>query len=323
MSNIENSFPSEFHFSTEQIFSNPEILLQKKITQLTLCDDKIFCDKDKVLRLIRIFEELKNPIYVTFCLELKVLDKTLINEFCKIPCCLQFEFLPSFLDKDKKFVEKKVRLLNDSGLVFGFEVDAKNFASIKSFKLMLDEIVNFYPNHVYISCENLTPTEKLSSQDIKKCKNLAFAMETFYSYGRAVPWFLAILQCLKIRPSSFFSDFAEWQECNNCAFNSKFDVEKANHAEIEKMQLNFLEIKFSEKNCMHLFACASDLIRLHGAFSRAISEGQTSTLSLSYHPDDIFSPYCMDIALFTDEVCLEPCKVCVFPTADGADFKIE
>ncbi|MGP1587312.1 MAG: hypothetical protein ACTTHG_03105 [Treponemataceae bacterium] len=311
-----------FYFSMQELFSHPEILLEKRITQLRLCDRNFLCDKKKLLKFIQKLNDVKwngktSFPYITFEINMEIIDKDSVDMFLQIPCGLQLEFLQDYLNGQRKIFARKIALLNKAGLVFGFDVCSNEFATIKLFKSCIDEICNYYPNHVYIDNESLAPSEKLSTQDIKNIKRLSFSFEIFYSYGRAVPWFLAVLQPLRIKSSSFFSDFAEWQECNNCGLNSSFDCEAAEHEDIEKMQLSFLKLKYEEKKAEHIFAAVKDLVCIHGSFSRCSCENTQSIIELSYHPDDILSPYAMDLQNFAEQVCLEPCKVKIFSDSDG------
>lgn len=306
----------------QELFSHPEILMKKQISQLRLYGKDFLCDKKKLIKFIQKLNDLNwdektNFPYITFEIDMEIIDNETVDMFLKIPCGLQFEFLQDYLNAQRKIFARKIALLNRAGLVFGFDVCSIDFATIKLFKSCIDEICNYYPNHVYISNENLVPSEKLSTQDIKNIKRLSFSFEVFYSYGRAVPWFLAVLQPLRIKSSSFFADFAEWQECNNCGLNSGFDCETAEHEDIEKMQLSFLKLKYEEKKAEHIFAAVKDLVCIHGSFSRCSCENKQSIIELSYHPDDILSPYVMDLQNFAEEVCFEPCKVKIFLGSDG------
>ncbi len=224
---------------------------------------------------------------------------------------------------EKKAFSKKVMLLNNAGLVFGFEIildKAKNCTSLKMFRELLDFSISLYPNHIFFDDSSLSQTASLSKNDIMLIKRSIFACNTYYSLGRAVPWFSAVLFPLRIRPSFFFSDFAEWQECNNCSFSDGFDPNTADHCDIETMQALFLKLKYEEKKLMHLYAAAVDLLKIHGAFSRVLVSGKKTQIELSYHPDDILSPCAMDIARFCDEVCMEPSRVEVFLTDEGPDY---
>ena len=230
--------------------------------------------------------------------------------------------------KNKAFV-RKCALLNDTGLVFGFVFDAgdaqqKTQLSIKKIRALVDFMIEQYPNHLQLECDTLKPSAVLSTQDIKSVRAFFHAAETFYTYGRAVPWFLTVLEPLKIRPSVFLGDFAEWQRCNNCGVSSGtgsgFSAENAPHTEIEKMLLSFVKLKYEEKKLPYVYPAAEDMIRLHGAFSRAGAEQTETILDLSYLPDDIFSPYAQNLKLFAGEVCMESCTVKVFSGREGPDF---
>ncbi|MCR4789759.1 MAG: hypothetical protein K5839_01630 [Treponemataceae bacterium] len=310
----------EIHFTTEQLFSNPQILAEEKIGELELSDDQFFSDKSKFLKFIQKLQDVNTVCNITFNLKPSFIDGQIVKAFSQIFCSLQFEFLPSFLAGEKKFFSKKMAMLNDAGLVFGFVIDASNFSSMKEFRLCLDEALSYYPNHIYVESDRLKATDKLSTQDIKNIRRLSFALETFYSAGRAVPWFNALLMSLRIKAWVFLSDFAEWQDCNNCGLNTDFDCEKAGHSEIEKMQLSFIKLKYEEKHLDYIFPACQDLVRLHGAFARADFEGESTSLELSYHPDDILSPYAMDLVSFVEEVCMEEYSVKVIPGENGPEI---
>ena len=312
----------EFNFSLLELEKNPRFLLEKNIQQVTISDAELSSDKNRFVKLIKLIEKQVPEVHFTFYISPAIIDKEIVENLSSIACTLQIDFLSEYLGEKRKFFSKKIRLLNDYGLVFGFNIDSANFPTIKSFKNALDEAINYYPNHIYINNEKLKPSDKLSTQDIKKIQELSFAMEVFYSVGRAVPWFLAAIQPLRLRPSQFFADFAEWQRCNNCSKESNFLPENVNHQEIEKMQLIFLKLKCEEKHLHSIFFPLKDLVCLHGAFSRCVFEGEESTLELSYHPEDILSPIAMDLIKFTEEVCLENHSVKIFLTEYGPNYEI-
>jgi len=316
------SIMNQFYFSCEEIFSHPELLLQNGITEFELSDEKFLSDKTWLLTFLIKLQNLKNCPNITFYVKPDVLDAKIVNLMCTIPCALQIDFLPDYLGDKKKFFSKKMALLNDSGLIFGFDIHVSQFPTIKQFKMSISESLSYYPNHLYFDTENLLPTEKLSTQDIKNIKRLSFALETFYSAGRAVSWFMSVIYSLRLRPDAFFSDFAEWQDCNNCSQNSDFNLNQVSYDEIQKMQLSFLKLKYEEKNLSYIYPIAHDLVCLHGAFSSCDLDGTSSTVELFYHPDDVLSPYAMDLRTFSDESYLEPCSVLVSSGKDGSELKI-
>ena len=318
----------------------------------------------------KISSENSEDILYEFEISSAVVDKDVVSALSEIYSSIDIlvtDELCSGCDKGEPYKNKafarKCALLNDAGLVFGFVFDAaeaqeKNSLSIKKIRALVDFMIEQYPNHIQLECEGLKPTAVLSTQDIKTVRDFFYAVETFYTYGRAVPWFLTVLEPLKLRPSVFFSDFAEWQRCNNCGLGSGsravsgagsgaltglgsgfdtrisvgagsgariglgsgFSAENAPHTEIEKMLLNFVKLKYEEKKLPYVYPAAEDMIRLHGAYSRAAAEQTETVLDLSYLPDDLFSPYAQDIKLFASEVCMESCSVKVFSGREGPDF---
>ena len=229
---------------------------------------------------------------------------------------------------DKKLYSSKAKILNDTGLVFGFTMSfgKPEADTFRAFRDRLDFAVSLYPNHInfpQLEDDRLPrSTAFFSSKDLDFARGMAFACHTFYTCGRAVTWFNTILQALKINASSFFSDFDEWQQCNNCSYITDFRPEEHPHLEIEKMQLNFLKEKFEEKHKQHLFPAVTDIIKLNGAFSRLTAENEEAVIETSYNPEDIFSPYAMNITSFVENVTMENCSVKIFFNRDEPDFKI-
>ena len=95
----------------------------------------------------------------------------------------------------------------------------------------------------------------------------------------------------------------------------------ASHKEIEKMQVVFLEEKYSEKRLERLLPVAVDLVRINGAFSRLEGEGEETELKLSFNPDDLMSPAAFDIAAFEENVCMEDCRVKICVANGEPDYK--
>ncbi|MCR4626020.1 MAG: hypothetical protein K5640_00050, partial [Treponema sp.] len=83
-----------------------------------------------------------------------------------------------------------------------------------------------------------------------------------------------------------------------------------------------LQEKFEEKHKQALFTVVKDVVRLNGAFSRLSGEGEACEIELSYNPEDLFSPEICNIQSFADNVLLEPCRVKIFESPQGPDFKI-
>lgn len=322
-----------FNLKSGEIESKLSECVKKGMTEFSLYDDEYANNKGKMLSFIKTVQTTSPDLFVSIVINPYILDMEIARECTKINCSLEIPLEPAkngFFDK--KFFTRRATMLNNASLVFGFRLSYADFEkdSLKFFKERLDFAISQFPNHItFLQTESseLSETAKVSqifsAKEIRIARNIAFACRTFYSAGRAVPWFNTVLHALKISSSTFFSDFSEWQRCNNCDFNSGFIPENLMHNEIEKMQLLFLQEKFEEKNKIHLFKALTDIVSLNGALSRLVSDGTESVLETEYNPEEIFSPESMDLSSFVNDVCMEHCTVKVFINDSGEpDFKV-
>ena len=326
---------TEYKFTSQELESQIASLSQKGITELSVTDEKVAHDKNRLLRLMKLIAQHASEVFVSFLVDASLIDREVIsaaqNIFCSFDIPLECSEKGGKLLFDKKFYANKARLLNESGLVFGFHLTyaATPGDSLKLFSERLDFAVQQYPNHIefpQIMNSELEPpkvTGTFSAQDIRWCRDTAFACRTFYTAGRAVPWFLSILKPLRIYPSRFFSDFAEWQRVNNCSYKSGFNPEGENHKSIEKMQLLFLDEKYEEKHCHSLISLMHDIVKINGAMSRLAGEGEESLITTSYNPDDLLSEEACDLTAFAENVCMEECKVKIFSNGEYPDYEIQ
>ena len=325
----------EYKFKAEELESQIASLSQKGITELSVTDEKVAHDKNKLLRLMKLIVQHAPEVFVSFLVDASLIDREVIsaaqNIFCSFDIPLECREKGGHLLFDKKFYANKARLLNESGLVFGFHLTyaATPGDTLKLFSERLDFAVQQYPNHIefpQIMNSDLEPpkvTGTFSAQDIRWCRDTAFACRTFYTAGRAVPWFLSILKPLRIYPSRFFSDFAEWQRVNNCSYKSGFNPEGEKHTAIEKMQLLFLDEKYEEKHCHNLITLMNDIVKINGAMSRLAGEGEEAVITTSYNPDDLLSEEACDLTSFAENVCMEECKVKIFSNGEYPDYEIQ
>ena len=322
-----------YKLSAAELESQIPHLSEKKITELTICDEALSKNKKKVIFIMNKLAQFAPEVFVSFLVDASVIDKELVaaasQVFVALEIPLECKEKGGKLLFDKKYYAGKARLLNDYGLVFGFSLTYGLVAgdSQKAFMERLDFVVQQYPNHIdFPQTENDENEPKVtgifSAKDIRYCRDVAFACRTFYSAGRAVPWFLSVLKPLRIYPSRLFADFSEWQRVNNCDYKSGFVPESEKHIALEKMQLLFLEQKYEEKNQRQYIGLVNNIIRINGAMSRLAGEGEESVLEIQYHPDDLFGPESMSLEDFIEDVCMEQCKVKIFAGEDGPDYEV-
>ena len=317
---------------TSQLIKEIPLFSQKHITEFMLHDRSLSKDRKGLESIIKTFIQKAPDVFVSLRIDVNILDIKMVQLLSQLYCSLEIPVEGTVKNDvllfDKKLYSSKAKMLNDAGIVFGFDMcwACQKCDTFKAFRERLNFVLTLYPNHIDFPqlYDDVTPkcTGVYSSKDIDFTHGMAFACQTFYSAGRAVPWFNTVLKPLKIEASAFFSDFEEWQQCNNCSYESGFNIENTSYAEIEKMQLSFLLQKYEEKNRKSLFNAVKDLIKLNGAFSRVALEGEESIVETSYNPDDILSPYALDLIKFCDNVTMESCQVKVFASSDSPDYRI-
>lgn len=324
---------------------------RKGIERIFVLDPTYNASKKRALSLLSLIEEKASHIHFNFEVRAELIDQELATAFSRIPCSLQIglqsvnEAALTLVNRPvdfKKFATGITRL-NNAGIVFGmdlmFGLPGDN---LKGFKRSLDYAIARYPNNLEIFCLAVLPgtdlfdraaslgivhdtkppyhvisTPSFPARDIERAGRLARAADFFYTQGRAVSWFLAALHPLGVRPSRFLAAFA--------SFSAYLDTDKpgeCEHRMIETVQLAFLETQYREAGILHAFPLLRDLVRLNGAWTRALAEGETTELELSWHPEDLFSPDALDISGFSEEVCMEPCRVRVFSGPEGPDLEI-
>ena len=321
----------EYNFDLSNLDSELASFSKKGITEFALHDARFSSDKKALAEFIRKAARLAPDVYFSIPIKAEILDAEIVgllqNLFCSVDIFMRGPLGQKFF-LDKKLFSKKAALLNNAGIVFGFLMDwaRADGDSVKAFRDRVDFALPLYPNHIdfeqlYSEQKEAKNSATFSSQDITWARDAAYAISVFYSEGRAVPWFNSVLKPLKIAPSKFFSDFAEWQRCNNCGFDERQKSLAASHKEIEKMQIVFLEEKYSEKRLEHLIPLVTDIVKVNGAFSRLEGEGEESELKLNFNPDDLLSPAAFDVISFAENVCMEECRVKIFAANGSPDFK--
>jgi hypothetical protein len=161
-------------------------------------------------------------------------------------------------------------------------------------------------------------TRELPPADLAKAAELARVCDLFYSRGRAMSWFLQALRPLKLRSSAFFERFAEWlHEPMNAASadadegaaprgtvggreaaGAAIDGASWTHRKIEALQLAFLGALYRSAGLAELLPALCDIVIFNGAWGRALAEGESEDLVLSYHPDEVLGPAALDLAAF-------------------------
>lgn len=340
-------------YPLERLVMELEYFVKKGIERVFVLDPTYNANKKRALEILKLIKQRAPNIHFNFEVRSELLDRELVAAFSDIPCSLQIGLQSSNPQalvavgrpSDLKQFSKKIALLNEAGVVFGLDVMyGLPCDTLATFRDSLDYALSLYPNNLELFRLSVLPGTTLyedaarlslvfnpeppyqvvslpgfSAEDLARAEALSRACDIFYTQGRAVTWFLSALAPLKQRPSRFLTDFDRFLQERKMFAGEGVVI---THQEAEGLQLAFLDQAYHQKKLAHLLPALHDIVRFNGALTRALAEGEESTLDLSYHGEDLLGPESMDVVWFTDNACMEHCTVRVFPTADGPDFEI-
>lgn len=342
------------YFPMERIKAELDFFARKKVRQIFVLDPTYNAKKERALEILQLIRQKAPETFFHFECRAELLDAQLAKAFSKISCSLQIGLQsahPEVLKLvarsiNRREFAKKIALLNNAGIVFGFDlIYGLPGDNLAGFKESIDYAISLYPNSLEIFRLSVLPgttmfdqrrdlglvsqeeppylvqsTPKFSAGDLALAEDLARAASYFYSRGRAVSWFHSLLKPLHCSPARFFTRFAQFLAAQNIAIPAIQD--ECGHTEVETHQLQFIQSQFAGPKLMPLLAAATNLVQLNGALSRAYADGETTRLSLSYHPEDLLSPYTQDLAFFCRQAKKTPVKVIVQPGKNGAEWKL-
>ncbi len=310
------------------------------IERVFVLDPTYNASRERALTLLRLIEKKAPELHFNFEVRAELLDREMVEAFGKIPCSLQIGLQSTNPEAlrlvnrpvDFSVFSKKVGLLNDEGIVFGLDLMyGLPGDSLSTFRAGIDYAVGLYPNNLEIFRLAVLPgtllAEQAESLDVRHDAVPPYHVRSTPKFPQAdIERAAAIGHPVKLKPAQFFQDFARF--LSDEATLKKYPQLSGGAAvefgqkEAEKLQLEFVEKKYREKEKAFLLPVLRDIITLNGAWTRALAEGEESKLSLSYHPEDLLSPDAMDLEYFNDNAYMENCTVRVFAGADGPELEI-
>ncbi len=341
------------YFSDERLCSELDYFAEKKIPQIFVLDPTYNADKKRAMKILDLIRKKTPDTFYYFEARAEFIDREFARAFSGINCCLQFG-LQSSSEKvlknvnrsfNKKKFEQNIGILNENGIVFGFDlIYGLPGDTIEGFKESIDFAMSLYPNNLELFClsvlpgtalhddaekfhlnhmdeapYNLISSDTFSEKDMEKARKISEAVNVFYTKGRAVPYFNAVIHPLAMKPSHFFEELSRYIEETHFAQNKN---ENCISSKIQKLQLEFVKNLYFKKNLRKEYDVARDLIVLNNALSEFTASGRESTVELAYHPDDIMTEYAMDIGFFTANCGKQKNRTKIFGSEYGADWKI-
>lgn len=332
------------YFPMERINAELDLFAKKKIPQVFVLDPTYNADKKRAFEILNLISKKTPDTFYYFEARAEFIDRELAKAFTKIPCALQFglqsadENVLRLVHRgfNKKVFVKNVGILNQEGVVFGFDlIYGLPGDTFKGFKHSMDFALGLYPNNLETFCLSVLPgtvlfdeaeklnlhyeekapyhvlyTDKYSKEDLRLSSELSSSCTLFYNIGRAVPWFNSFAYCFHEKSHIFLIKFAKWYEkvykksILTCTFSSDDD-----YFEVQKLQLAFLKDFSREKHLDSIYKVLEDIVVLNGAFSVNASTGKTQVVQLKYHPDDLLSEYSTDPVYFAKNARPFRCSV--------------
>ena len=339
-------------FPLERVKKELEFFAKEKVPQVFVLDPTYNANKKEALSMLRLIKQITPETFYYFEARAEFIDKEMAEAFSKINCSLQFGLQsahPEVLklvnrSLDRKTFSRNINLLNQTGVVFGFDLiyglPGDTFAG---FKESIDYALSLYPNNLELFCLSVLPgtdlyeraatlgltyqtlppyhvtrTLTMNEGDLEKARTLSFAVNVFYTQGRAVPWFNSLLHLIHQSPSAFLSDFESFLKKQKVSFEDACAIP---FEEITKLQLDFIQEKLSAKYKRYL-PLVKDVLLLNAALSQALAQGKESLVSLTYHPDDLTSEYASDFVFFANNARPYKNRTKVFIGKNGVDFRL-
>jgi hypothetical protein len=341
------------YFPLERIRQELDFFAKQKVRQIFVLDPTYNAKKERAVEILKLIRQKAPNTFFHFECRAELLNPELVAAFSRISCSLQIGLQsahPHVLklvarNINRKEFASKIALLNNAGIIFGFDlIYGLPGDNLAGFKESIDYAISLYPNSLEIFRLSVLPgttlfdqkqalglvapemppylvesTPQFSAKDLNKAEDLARATSYFYSRGRAVSWFHSLLKPLRCSPSVFFTRFVEFLQAENIKIPAIQD--ECSHQEVEKLQLAFIKSQYVSPKLKPLLAAATDLITLHGAFSRAYADGEKTRVQLRFHPDDLLSPYSKDLFFFCQHAKKTKLHIVVEPGKDGAQWR--
>jgi radical SAM superfamily enzyme YgiQ (UPF0313 family) len=315
-------------FPMKRIEAELELFLRSGVSYAFILDPTFDSDPRRALQVLDLFRAKAPGIRWKFELRAELLDKALVRRFSELDCSLQIGLQsaksatletvgrPGF---DRRDFARRAAMLNQAGLSFGLDlIYGLPGDRLVDFRESVDFALGLEPNHLDLFPLALLPgtelaeratelgieasgeppylvrsTRELPPGDLAAAARLASACDRFYSMGRAVGWFSAVLKSLRRRPSELLESYAAWSERRSPGAGSD-----ESQAAIEAEQLGFLEESFKKSGLAEQWPACGDLLRLHGAYSRALAEGEETELELHYDPEEVLAAPELGLASF-------------------------
>lgn len=334
-------------FPEERLEKELRLFVKHGIREIFVLDPTFNADSRRMKRLLSMIRRLAPDIFFQFELRAELLSAEQAAWLSGVNCQVQLGLQsskPAILKQlgrnfDPTGFAEKIGLLEDQGIIYGLDLMyGLPSQTLADFRESLDYALYLRPNHLDIFPLAVLPGTALAADasvlqlrydptaphivrsspdfppaDMGLAGQLAAASELFYNQGRAVMWFLPLCTALGQRPTEVLSNWGQWWSHQTAL--------PAAHNTIEDLQLDFLSGFLPGKLDTDTIKLATDLIRVSGAWTRAIAEGEESRLELDWQPEDLLDLATQDFDELLEAATKKAGRWLCLPGSDGPVFR--
>lgn len=289
------------HFSLERLESELRHFAVTGVNQIFVLDSTFNLDPKRAKKLLRMIKSIAPDIHFHFEVRNEFIDREMAKLFAQIACSLQIGLQSADIEVlklvgrsfNKADFAAKVGLLNESGAIFGFDlIYGLPGDTLDGFRCSLDYALALYPNHLDIFPLAVLPgtrlalrgtalnlhwatkppytiqaTDSFSTVDMAAAAELAAACDIFYTRGKAVAWFNAVVSALGLKPTDVLLKFSHWMIESSGRGKNESDF---NDNDIWEMQQLFMKQLFSSKKTIRFLPLVLDLINYHHQYASVL-----------------------------------------------------
>ncbi len=289
------------HFSLNRLEAELLHFAASAVTQVFVLDSTFNLDKVRAKNILRMIRKSAPDIHFHFEVRSEFIDRDMAALFAQIACSLQIGLQSADREVlklvgrsfNKADFTAKIGLLNESGAVFGFDlIYGLPGDTLNGFCHTLDYALSLYPNHLDIFPLSILPGTRLASRgavlgmqwdanppyilestdtfspgDMAAAADLATACDIFYTRGKAVAWFNAIIHALGMKPSAVLQNFSQWLITHRGRTVKETDF---SDDEIWELQQNFLKHLFKPNSVRRFLPLVLDLVTYHHHYAEVL-----------------------------------------------------